>query len=269
MRIDLFRNEDVDDFLLLAAAEGWICERWELDFLFGAFPHGCFVAREGDSPVGFITAIKYRKSGWIGNLIVRPELRGNGIGCTLMKTVLATLAEAGARTVWLTASADGRPVYERLGFVEVDAIKRWCGTVSCGGEPARDDVHMADMLAVDMAGWGDMRSVILEEVANRGTTLACNGGFLMSQPCGDALQIGPWGVAGRETAAWLFARALAQAPAGTRVFLDVPVRNVAAASLLHAAEFTIRGSTALMYLGERPAYNPTHIYALASMGSMG
>ncbi len=268
MRIDRFRHEDLTAFMALADAEGWICESWEFEFLFRVFPGGCLAARDHDTPVGFITAVKYGKSGWIGNLIVRPEIRGRGVGSVLMRRALAVLADAGARTVWLAASDHGKPLYERLGFVEVDTIKRWCGSGSGRGEPSRLEAAAADLLEEDMAGWGDDRSAILEEVAKRGTTFVQNDGFLVSQPCGPARQFGPWGAAGRQTAAALFALARAQAPAA-RIFLDVPVGNVAAASLLHGAEFTVRGSAALMCLGERPPYDPARIYALASMGSMG
>jgi ribosomal protein S18 acetylase RimI-like enzyme len=269
MRIDQLQHEDVDDLLLLAGAEGWLCESWEFEFLLRVFPGGCLVARDGDAPVGFITSIKYGTSSWIGNLIVRPELRGKGIGTDLMRRVLASLAEAGARTVWLTASMDGKPVYERLGFVEVDAVERWCGMASCEGESIEEDDPMVDVLAVDIAGWGDTRQEILDVVTKRGTMLARSEGFLVKQPCGDALQFGPWGAIERQTAERLFAAALTQSAPGARIFLDVPVRNVDAASILHTVGFSIRGSTTLMYLGERPAYDPARIYALASMGSMG
>ncbi len=252
-----------------ADAEGWICENWEFEFLLRVFPHGCLVARETGKPIGFITSVKYGTSGWVGNLIVRPALRGMGVGNTLMKKVLASLAEAGARTVWLTASAEGKPVYERLGFVEFDTIKRWRGAANSPGEPARDEASVADIMAIDMAGWGDIRQPILEEVAKRGTTFVRNGGFLVKQPCGEAFQFGPWGATERQAAASLLATALAQTATGTHIFLDVPVGNVDAAALLHTAGFTIRGSTTLMCLGEPPVYVPARIYALASMGSMG
>jgi ribosomal protein S18 acetylase RimI-like enzyme len=53
------------------------------------------------------------------------------------------------------------------------------------------------------------------------------------------------------------------------LFLDVPAGNLAAAALLKSRGFTVKGKSALMYLGARPLYLPGNIYALASMGSMG
>src|SRR5512147_3174250 len=127
MDIDFFRNEDVDTFLALAAEEQWICGRWELDFLLRRFPDGCLAARLDDGPIAFVTAMKYGESGWIGNLVVRDDQRGKGIGSGLMVKSLQTLMDAGARTVWLTASEKGRPVYEGLGFRAIDRIGRWFG----------------------------------------------------------------------------------------------------------------------------------------------
>ncbi len=269
MHISQFTYEDIAAFMVLADGEGWICENWEFEFLLRTFARGCLVAKEGNVPVAFITSIKYGTSGWIGNLVVRRELRGRGIGSTLLKKALALLAEAGARTVWLTASTDGKPVYKRLGFVEIDEIKRWCGTVNSKGEPKGDVPSMADVMAIDTAGWGDSRQSIIEEVTRRGTILGRTGGFLVKQPCGDDFQFGPWGAEERQTAAWIFSAALAQVGPGARIFLDVPVGNVDAAAILHSAGLAIRGSTTLMCLGERPVYDPARIYALASMGSMG
>ncbi len=269
MHISQFLYEDIVAFMSLADAEGWICENWEFEFLLRTFARGCLAAKEGNVPVGFITSIKYGTSGWIGNLVVHRELRGKGIGSALLKKALASLAEAGTRTVWLTASTDGKPVYKRLGFVEIDEIKRWCGMVKSKGESIGDAPSLSDVIAIDTAGWGDTRQSIIEEVARRGTTLGLTGGFLVKQPCGDDFQFGPWGAKDRQTASWIFSAVLARVAPGARIFLDVPVGNVDAAAILHSAGFAIRGSSMLMFLGERPAYDPARIYALASMGSMG
>src|SRR6266516_6587956 len=124
MRIDAFGHDDIDGFLSLAVAEGWICGRWEFEFLFRSFPQGCLVAREAELPIGYVTSIRYGESGWVGNLLVRKECRGKGVGTALMKQALAALSEAGAGTTWLTASREGKPIYESLGFAEVGVMNR-------------------------------------------------------------------------------------------------------------------------------------------------
>lgn len=268
MVIDLFRHEDIDGFLALAGAEGWICDRWEFDFLFRAFPRGCLTAREGGETAGYITSIKYGSSGWIGNLIVRAELRGKGVGTALMQEALAVLADAGAETVWLTASPSGKPIYEALGFAAVDIINRWVGEGVGGNAAPRETLSRAEILAIDRAGWGDQRETIIDAVIGRGRVLAGSGAFLVSQPCGDGIQIGPWGGGGRD-ALLLLEDALAETGAGAKVFLDAPARNAGEAALLPGMGFSVRGRNLLMCRGEVPAYEPERVFALASMGSMG
>ena len=75
MKNDLFRDDDTAEFLTLAAGEGWITDQWELDVLRATLPQGCLVRRIGTIPVAFITALRYDRSGWIGNLLVSQEQR--------------------------------------------------------------------------------------------------------------------------------------------------------------------------------------------------
>src|SRR5512133_2333340 len=91
MGIESFNSSDSAAFLSLARGEGWICDQWELDFLLDSFPQGCFVWKEQEVPIAFITGINYGESGWIGNLIVAPLFRGKGIGMNLMGASLAAL----------------------------------------------------------------------------------------------------------------------------------------------------------------------------------
>lgn len=266
MHIEQFRYEDIDDFLALAAAEGWISDRWEFEFLLEQFPAGCLTARKEEKLTGFVTAIKYDTSGWVGNLIVGSECRGQGVGGALMKQALAVLTAAGAETVWLTASKQGKPLYEKLGFTVIDVINRWVGRGLWSGSGGRPVASRSEVLAIDSAGWGDRRDSLIDAAMQRGTLFCAEGGFLVSQPCGDGIQVGPWGGHG---AALLLNEALLVAGKGTKVVLDVPIRNTAQTDFLLGKGFSIQGSTLLMYRGKAPAYAPEQIGALASMGSMG
>jgi GNAT superfamily N-acetyltransferase len=268
MRIDLFRHDDIDGFLAFAAEEGWICGRWEFDFLLPSFPQGCLVAKEAEFPIGYVTSIKYGESGWVGNLLVRKECRGKGIGTALMKQALAALSEAGTETAWLTASREGKPIYESLGFTAVDVVNRWVGEGIGGKVPIREALSRAEILAIDQAGWGDRRDALIDVVRGRGQVWGSRDAFLVSQPCADGIQLGPWGGMDRG-ALLLLDDALIAAGRGTRVFLDAPIRNTGQTSLLLGMGFSIRGSTVLMCRGEAPAYEPERVFALASMGSMG
>ena len=262
-----FFETDLDPFLALAKEEGWICDRWEFEFLLENFPQGCFVCREKGTALGYITSVKYGKSGWIGNLLVHPDARRRGIGRWLMESAVAGLLRSGVETVWLTASADGAGLYRKLGFLTIDSIDRWAGEGGgeCGTHPVGFDG--AAIVEVDRAGWGDRRDSLLQVTSGRGRVYGSSEGFLCCQQWEDGVQIGPWGCLSGSLAKGLLEQALSRI-AG-RVFLDVPTGNLAAASLLVKKGFDIKGNNLLMYLGTKPLYRPDRVFALASMGSMG
>ena len=268
MGIDFFRISDCSTFLALARSEGWVCDQWELDFLLRSFPRGCFVWREQGVAQAFITASNYGESGWIGNLIVTPLLRGKGVGTKLMHESLAVLEQSGVKTVWLTASPEGEPLYGKLGFRSVDTVRRWRGEGAAASAPA--GAHEPALVSsIDMLGWGDNRGPALAMLAARGVLLLEEGGFLICHSCGDGVQLGPWGSRSPAAATRLLERVLSSGGKRVPLFLDVPQQNLAAEAMLCAQGFVTRGSTQLMYRGRKPAYKPDMIYALASMGSFG
>lgn len=268
MDIRPFNNGDLPAFLDLAAAEGWVSDPWEFSFVMDAFPRGCLAGEYGRA-VAFVTAVRYTLSGWIGNLIVAKDLRGRGYGSRLMGRALAELLAAGVETVWLTASEQGRPIYEKMGFREIDAVIRWSGTATEGSAWEGDPVPLDELVALDRAGWGDDRSGILAAVAARGVVMRERGGFMVMQPCGGGFQVGPWTAVDAGAAEGLLDRARLCLRQGEQVLLDVPARNGGAARILAAAGFTAVGRTVLMYRGAPPAYVPNRIFALATMGSIG
>lgn len=261
-------DSDIPDFLSMARKEGWVTAAWEFEFLLRQYPAGCLAWRENGMSLGYVTALKHDKSGWIGNLLVDYQARRRGIGKRLMKGALDALLAGGVETCWLTASAQGEGLYRELGFVPIDSINRWVGEGGFGkvllglGPSDREAIGQ-----VDRAGWGDRRIALLEITSSRGRTFCGNHSFLCCQPWEDGTQLGPWGSLLEAQAEPLLDLALSGIEG--RVFLDVPAGNLKAASLLSQRGFSIRGTNILMYLGERPLYEPSKVYALASMGSMG
>lgn len=275
MQIEAFRTEDIPGFLELAADEGWLADPGEFAFLLSAFPSGCFIARktESDPAAGFVTALRHERSGWIGNLIVSPESRGIGIGKVLFLRALNSLREAGAKTIWLTASAVGKSLYEKHGFARIDTISRWSGsTVQCPAARHSEidcTVTSSPVSRLDYQAWGDRRDSLLASVTGRGKLLVSESGFLVVQPCGDSLQFGPFSAGECAVAEQLLDSALGALPQGTKLCLDSPNQNHAALRLFTAKGLQITGSSELMWCGEKPDYRPDLIYGLATMGSCG
>lgn len=57
------------------------------------------------------------------NVYVEPDWRRRGVGDSLMRALLDALAARGIRRVVLHASADGRRLYERLGFLPTNEMR--------------------------------------------------------------------------------------------------------------------------------------------------
>lgn len=274
MIIEPFRSSDIAGFLELAAAEGWVAEPWEFEFLLTTFPGGCFTARNvAGETAGFVTSLRHDRSGWIGNLIVAQQFRGRGIGGTLFRKVLETLSDSGVETVWLTASESGRPLYQKCGFKRIDTIIRWSGSgqqrrTGHGGEAVCDNDHSL-LNDIDSRAWGDRRAALMAVTAGRGKVVRHESGFVVVQPAGDAMQLGPFSAPGYSTADFLLKAALNTIPSGTRVCMDAPASNRNAMLLFNRHRMRITGSNELMYAGVKPAYRPELLYGLATMGGCG
>ena len=266
MQITPFTPNDIHPFLDLAKDEGWISTRRELAFLLERSPDGCLVCHEDGKQVGFVTAVRYGKSGWIGNLLVASEARGRGIGTALFKQAMQVLQSNGTSTVWLTASTYGRPIYERNGFQLCDQVRRW-ERLGEGEQQLKPAVAvLPDWQEIDYLGWGDSRNELLAYAAANGTAVGADEGFLVLQRLGNSQQIGPFGALNSSIAEQLLEQML---PGTGRVLLDVPSSNRVASKLLTSRGFTVNSEVDLMYAGQPPAYHAEHIYGLASMGSMG
>jgi ribosomal protein S18 acetylase RimI-like enzyme len=274
MNIEAFRTEDIAGFLELAVGENWVAEAWEFDFLLRTFPEGCFTARDDSgSAVGFVTALRHEQSGWIGNLIVAEPVRGRGVGEALFARSLDALREAGVDTYWLTASKSGLALYQKYGFTRIDSILRWTGSGrqrhTAHYQNVNMDVSAGALSGIDSLTWGDRRDALLTNTVGRGSLFAGEDGFIAVQPCGDALQFGPFSAMDDRMAEQLFYKALRTIPLGSRIYLDAPVSNRAALRMYNRRRMRISGTTELMYAGKRPDYRPELLYGLATMGSCG
>ena len=256
-------------FCRWAEAEGWRVPARELELYAGALAGGAFVLRQGPQALGFVTAVAHQRSGWIGNLLIDPQRRGRGYGVLLLEQALAHLAAQGCESLWLTASEQGRPLYQRRGFRAVDRVVRWsrAGGTSGGFPPPPADA--AALLAADARTWEESRRDLLTGVANGGG-LFCQGQSLLLLQAGADLQIlGPWysrEFCPRENRLLLTAALDVAGPAELVVDL---VASAPLAPLLAAAGFERRGECALMVRGPLPAGSLAGLVALASLGSMG
>ncbi len=271
MEIASLTETDWEVFLRLAGAEGWRIPQQELELLRGSPAGGAFALRFEDEPRGFVSAVAHQHTGWIGNLIVPAACRGRGYGSRLFAHALEVLAERGVRSIWLTASAMGRPLYEKMGFRAVDGIGRWSLRVPGRTDsPALETSDVEMLLEKDALVWGESRRDMLLCLARKGQIFSHGGTAAVLQKSGFFQVLGPWvsqGFCPRENRQLLMA-VLAAADQGTELVVDL-LESSPAAALLAAAGFTPGGRCDLMVRGDDRGIDLGCLVALASLGSMG
>ena len=254
-----------------AAVEGWQVPAWELALYRNELADSAFVRRDHDrTPVGFVTVCRHQRTGWIGNLLVDPAQRGKGHGRRLFAHAVDPLCSAGINTLWLTASAAGRPLYEACGFHETGRVERWVWRGVGGGLAADVSGDLHALVQADAVAWGDSRAGLLTLLARGGRVLAANDTLALLQG-GDELRIlGPWLSADRcpRSNRTVLAAAMEACAGGGELAIDV-IGGSPVGMLLAAAGFRQTGETVLMVRGESDPMKFAEIVALASLGSMG
>jgi len=109
---------DIPFALQMTGHEGWGMIRHDFLGLLEYSPHGCFIAREDDRPVGIISSVKYGDFAFLGTLIVAPDCRGRKIGETLMRRAIGYLHGVGVTTIELDGVFAAVNLYRRLGFAD-------------------------------------------------------------------------------------------------------------------------------------------------------
>ncbi len=116
--IEITELRDTDAPLL----KNFAPEDWHLDLqALLAFHRGHdyyypIVARADGAIAGFANGIRHGTVGWLGNIIVPPDFRRQGIGTALTDHLIDYFKSKGCTTQLLIASAMGERIYERAGF---------------------------------------------------------------------------------------------------------------------------------------------------------
>jgi GNAT superfamily N-acetyltransferase len=245
-------------------------------FSFYAAHRGCrpLIASDADGQViGTAVATRYRRSGWIGHVFVRPDNRGQGLGTVLTEAAMKHLQAAGCETILLAATDAGRHIYERLGFVVESNYHELRGRSlpkDAGLRPFRP-LQRSDLGALARAEAeiaGDDRAAVLARFATFGWGFARAGSML-----GAAIAV-PWGGA----AAWLRPRSTAAEQAslarvlrtvgavGNEVIVYPPDENRAARELFRDQGFEELRLVPRMRLGKALPWSPAATWNPLSLG---
>ena len=149
-----------------------------------------FIGSFDGEPVAVGLGVHFGVAGWVGNIAVHPDHRRRGFGTAMTEHVAAWLQARGARTVLLTATAEGSRVYERVGFVEDGGAVygTWARREGArepngvGGLPVVRQGAIAEALTLDEQATGEDRSAYLEPFAGR--IRVTDGGYRVGMPWG-------------------------------------------------------------------------------------
>lgn len=216
---------DIDSAVALVQSVGWAFAPADFEAMLKLEPDGLFVVDAGagedagdaedgggegagrgeDGVVGLTTTARYDGVGWIGNVVVAEDRRGEGLGTALVEAAIAHLRDDGADLVGLYALPDSLSLYERLGFtlgwdvvlMTGDAAGHDAGPADPVDPPgpALEPADAADLdhvLALDAAHAVPDRSRVLGHLAGLPSTrvLANDHAYLFARP-GKVVELGP------------------------------------------------------------------------------
>ncbi|MFW2541225.1 GNAT family N-acetyltransferase [Primorskyibacter sp. 2E107] len=185
-----FTQSHIAEALELSRAVGWPhrAEDWALNL---SVSEGV-VALANGRVVGTALCSSFGAVATLNMIIVDAAMRGRGLGRALMERVIA-LGEA--RELRLVATADGLPLYEKLGFKAVGRILQHQGVANAAPPelPVTTGTlnDIAGLVRMDTAASGLSREGLLSAIVAEGDLLTAAGGFAVVRGFGRGKVIGP------------------------------------------------------------------------------
>jgi GNAT superfamily N-acetyltransferase len=268
---------ELDTAVEWAAAEGWNPGRADADIFWATDPAGFVCAERDGEIIATGSIVSYAGMfGFMGFFIVRPDLRGQGIGqafwqwrCDTLRARLQPGAAIGMDGVFAM-----QPFYARGGFVFTHRNLRMAGI----GRKQRVDKALCELSELPFAAVADFdrrhfgfaRETFLRRwivpVGGRGLAAVDDGlliGYGVIRPCREGFKIGPLFAETAEAAEGLFC-ALSTHAAGKPIFLDVPENNPAALVLAARHDMFEVFGCARMYHGPAPELPWGNIYGVTT-----
>jgi GNAT superfamily N-acetyltransferase len=241
-------------------------------------PDGCFVAEWDGRGVGTAATCIFGSVAGIAMVLVNPEFRGRGIGKALMSHALDYLDAQGVTSVRLDATALGKPLYEKLGFVVEYELSRYEGfpkpgvptnlnLPSAAGRPVQ--AHSGDwphLIQLDRDITGADRNKFLSRLFSeepeairviRSATQVV--GFSASRTGTSARQIGP--CLGTSEAGLTLMMDAGSQYAGSRVYIDIPIQNHVAIDTAKGLGLSVQRQLVRMRRGQPVVERADHIWA--------
>lgn len=258
----------------LTDIEGWGHLEEDFERFLFLDPAGSYVAWQDGDRIGIVTSVCYGDHAFLGNLIVRKEMRGRGVGVELMKYVLEHLDHTGMRTIELDGVFKAVRTYRIFGFKDKYLSLRFLRPASGirsemkqdGGNNA-DDINKIIRFDREMTGVDRSKFIghLLEK--HRHTTyLKYSQGIaayaVIRERATGALHIGPMIAESGDAANDLIGTICAQ-HGDSDLTAGIPCINTAALNVFMEHGFLHRPPSLRMYRGSRTEYE-RNMYAIVS-----
>ena len=276
--VALMRESELDavDAVVMAAYNVPQSRRSSISLYLTLQPDGTFVAKDGETIVGFGAALDYGSFAYIGLMSVHPSMQKRGVGRLLLEHLLSWLDMRSCPTVLLDASPAGTPLYEQYDFVEIDTTMVLRRTQEEHDTSFSSYSHisllreqeMPSLVAFDAPLFGAARGAVLASYYNPGRVLIARDshtqltGYLVAQ----FHTLGPWVAQSAEDAELLLLHALTL-PFSGEPGVFVSAQHHDALALLKRSGFVWQRELKHMCRGrqiERP--RNTCMYGQASLG---
>ncbi|MDQ6759017.1 MAG: GNAT family N-acetyltransferase [Acidobacteriota bacterium] len=264
---------DVAAGLHLCRASGWnqLAGDWQVFLDWN--PPRCRVAERDGKVIGTVASLRYGECfSWLSMVLVDPQERGSGVGTRLLQEGLDMLGEDCAR---LDATALGRPIYARSGFIDEYPITRMMTNVDASAFTGAKSTRLMKaedlpaVLSYDRVVFGADRGRLLLrlfEVAPAYAWIAEGAsnlqGFCLGRPGFLYQQIGPL-VAHDDRIAQDLLAACLHSQGGKKFAVDIPEFRPEWLSWLTARGFSTARSFVRMRRGDNTCLGqPERMYAI-------
>ncbi len=254
-----------------ATQEGWNPGLHDADMFLPTDPEGFMCGDLEGEIVAFVSSVIYDQSyGFLGFFMVRPDMRGLGLGRKIAK---ACFDRQGSRVAGLDGVLEQQETYKRWGFTMAFSSLRYQamggGEAPAGLTPV-SEVPWPQVPAYDVACFPAKREDFLKRwVSQPGSTALAVvtesqvRGFGVLRPCREGFKIGPLFADGPAEAELLYQGLLAQAPEAP-VFLDAPQNNPDAVALVKRHGLEPVFECGRMYINGEPPWNASRVFGITT-----
>ncbi|MFP3951634.1 MAG: GNAT family N-acetyltransferase [Candidatus Bathyarchaeia archaeon] len=244
----LMHQRDYPLFHKLIEVTGWGLTRRNYERFMSYKNTAGFKAKLGEKEVGMVFRFLYGEAGWIGNLVVLPHYRGQGIGEALMRHVMREIEIKGCLSIRLYSVPEAQFLYKRLGFKCEHLSLRYLGIAKQHEYFETDRMErreIRDVVELDRRFFGYDREEMLRRIySDHGDlcfTSSSKGkiiGFIMGKEGRDNVRVGPWICVPRyRDHAERLLLSLINSRIEETIWIGVPEANIASRAILESYGF--------------------------------